>query len=419
MGGFDIRTDRTENNLKMKLKRIRECSTLKQNKDLVIAYDSEGSLNGKKISTRYSELVTLHYLCQFAERKVLRDLTKEDLMKFLACVSKRRFQDEGYRARCKASVAKEVASSTLNLHKHILKKFMCYVHGSDPRSPPECVEWIKVKPIGGKEKSPEEMLTPEEIQAMIAATENPRDRALITLMAESGARLGEVVTARIRDVKFTERGFSLTVKGKTGTRTVPLFVSETDLKEWLNNYHPFKHDADAPLFTSYTDKRKKSNLKEEGVARIVRMASARAGVKKRVYPHLFRHTRATQLARLGWTEPMLKKFFGWDRNSKMPSVYVHLAETDIEDKYYEMYGKEQIKERPEHHITQKPLVCPVCKQNNPTGFVFCFNCSQPLTEVSAKTAKANRILDLIVADEELRQRFDALLEMAYRKEHAR
>ena len=38
-------------------------------------------------------------------------------------------------------------------------------------------------------------------------------------------------------------------------------------------------------------------------------------------------------------------------------------------------------------------------------------------DATAKKAKVNKILNLIVADDELRQRFDALLEMAYRKTH--
>ena len=84
-----------------------------------------------------------------------------------------------------------------------------------------------------------------------------------------------------------------------------------------------------------------------------------------------------------------------------------------------MYGAERVEKRTEPSITRKPVVCPVCKQNNPTGFLFCFNYNQPLTNASAKTAEPNKVLDLIVADDELRHRFDVLLEMAYKREYCR
>ena len=74
---------------------------------------------------------------------------------------------------------------------------------------------------------------------------------------------------------------------------------------------------------------------------------------------------------------------------------------------------------PKLQMAQKPLVCAACNQKNPTGYLFCFNCNQPLNEASKKKANANSILDLIVTDEELRQQFDALLEMAYKKQHPR
>jgi len=180
----------------------------------------------------------------------------------------------------------------LNLLKHQLRKFFRHVHGLSGNAYPDCVRWLRVKTICGKEKLPDQMLTAEEIQAMIAATESPRDRALISLMAESGPRVREIVTVRIRDVRFTDRVFSLTVDGKTGTRIIPLCASEKDLKDWLNNYHPFKGDLDAPLFTTYTDKKKGTNLKGHAVQRVVQFAAARARIKKRVYPHLFKHTRA-------------------------------------------------------------------------------------------------------------------------------
>ena len=416
MAEYDIRMNGRENDIQFKVRKITECDACEENKRLVIAYDRENALNGKKTATRYSYLGTLHFFCKFAGQRPFRALAKEDIVEFLGRVKYRGFQEDGYRARVKARAKTELSTSTLNLHKHVLKKFVRYVHGATD-SYPECVAWIRVKANCGKEKTAEELLTQQEVEAIIASTESPRDRALVSLMAESGARLGEIITARIRNVLFNDRGFSLSVNGKTGTRTIPLCASEQDLKEWLNSYHPYKGDPEAPLFTSYAEKRNRTNLKEEGVGELIRKAAARAGISKRVYPHLFRHTRATELARLGWTEPMLKKFFGWDKNSRMPSVYVHLAETDVEDKYYEMYGRGE-KKTAVASPADRVLTCPSCQQRNPTGYVFCFRCNHPLKEEAKSRVKAESILDLIVADPQLRKQFDDLLEKAHEKEQA-
>ncbi len=55
----------------------------------------------------------------------------------------------------------------------------------------------------------------------------------------------------------------------------------------------------------------------------------RAGIKKRIYPHLFRHTRATRLlAKV--PESIGAKYMGWVNGSKMVGVYVHLAGIEAE-----------------------------------------------------------------------------------------
>ncbi len=70
--------------------------------------------------------------------------------------------------------------------------------------------------------------------------------------------------------------------------------------------------------------------------------SARKGAKlqKKVWPHLFRHTRLTELAKR-YTEAELRLIAGWETDSKMPGVYVHLSGRDIKDR---MAVREGLKE---------------------------------------------------------------------------
>jgi len=54
---------------------------------------------------------------------------------------------------------------------------------------------------------------------------------------------------------------------------------------------------------------------------------------------------------------------------------------------------------------------------NPTGYLFCFNCNQPLLEASKNRTKAEGILNLIVSDEKLKRQFAALLEKTNQRKH--
>ena len=52
----------------------------------------------------------------------------------------------------------------------------------------------------------------------------------------------------------------------------------------------------------------------------------------KIYPHLFRHSRLTELAASGYSnEALLKKFAGWTPGSNMAEVYFHLDDADVKN----------------------------------------------------------------------------------------
>lgn len=91
----------------------------------------------------------------------------------------------------------------------------------------------------------------------------------------------------------------ITVDGKIGVqRALRLLDSTPLLSAWLNT-HPRKSDPEAPCsqvfsiiirFMTYAF-----------LAKIVRHIAQLAGIRKRVYPYLFRHSRLTELARTGFS----------------------------------------------------------------------------------------------------------------------
>lgn len=423
-----IRPNNKAREYEAKLQRIKNTSTLKENIEKVLEFNAECEQNGRSIGSRYSVLITLHCLCQFAGKKHFKEFTKADIINFLDAMRNRRFEDKRYRAKADPdSVEKQLANSTMNLIRLRVKQFFQWLFDCEKSQYPESVRWIEIKTIRGeKELTPEELPTPQEVKAMIESTENPRDRAMISLMAESGARIGEISTIRLKDISWNDNGFILTIhrnrtKSKFGRR-IPLCACAEDIKRWVNDYHPFKNDPEAPLFISLAVRTApKANLKTGSIAGIIKMVAGRTRVTKRIHmhPHKFRHFRASQLAELGWNEPMLRQYFGWLKTSNMPAIYIHMSQKSMNNRYYQMYGKIDPQEAKEQNI-EEPKTCSECGTRNPTGYRFCFRCNTLLEKDEQKLIENERqvknTLNLIANNPQLAEKFSQLLQEAMLKE---
>ena len=417
-----IRAGRKPEELESKISRIKGTKTLAENIQKVLEFDRECEQNGHKTGSRYSALMTLHCLCQFAGQKPFKDFTKADVIGFLDAAKHRRFEDTRYRAK-KQNVEKQLANGTMNLVKLRVKRFFQWLHDCERGRYPDCVRWMQLKTIGGdKELTTEDLPTTDEVKKMIECAENPRDRALISLLAESGARVGEVSMLQLKDLSWNEKGFTLTIHGSKSKskfgRQIPLCACIEDVKRWVNDYHPFKKESDAPLFTSFKDRSSpKTNLKVAGIAGIVKRVAVRAGVESRIHmhPHKFRHLRASQLAEAGWNEPMLRQFFGWSKSSKMPATYIHMSQRSMNNRYYQMYGMAEADEKKDFTLEQ-PAVCSECGVQNPHGYRFCFRCNTPLDAGEQKhlteKKEIENTLNLIAQDSELSDKFSTLLKEA-------
>ncbi len=121
-------------------------------------------------------------------------------------------------------------------YKVALKRFYKWLKGNNEEYPPE-VKWIKTTLKAKDELLPEDLLTEEEVMTLVNAADSPRDKAFIITLYESGARIGELGSMRIRDVKFEEGYTALTLSGKTGSRRVIVVASTPYSMNWIQN-HP-------------------------------------------------------------------------------------------------------------------------------------------------------------------------------------
>lgn len=221
----------------------------------------------------------------------------------------------------------------------------------------------------------QDILTEKEIALLINSTINLRDRALISCIYSGGFRVGEIGNAKVKDFSPNEKGIEarLFVDGKTGARSVLLLEGVQDIKDWLEA-HPLKNNSnflEAPLFCQISKNKSGQYLNNATITKLLKKTSLRAGIRKKVNPHAFRHARATHLCSKGLPEMQMRQFFGWSKNSNMPATYAHLSQKNVEDSLRKAVGIEtQIEEE---------VFCRVCGIKNQKQNKSCTRCNNPLS----------------------------------------
>jgi integrase/recombinase XerD len=330
----------------------------KANLQILKKYDNHGKLQQLTPGTRNARLTTLRQLALFV-KKNFNNMTKEDLENYVISLG-------------------DLKSTTFTVKGAFIKSFFKWLCDSD-QYPPN-VRWIKTTLKKQNRKLPSDLLTKAEIKNMAEVADNLNERALILVLYESACRIGEILNLQIKDVSIDQYGCVIVVNGKTGMRRIRLIESSPDLVLWLNN-HPRSKDRDSPLFIYLANQNQNQaygkGLTHRPTSQILKKLAKRAGISKRVHPHLFRHSRLTELAK-DFSESELKIMAGWTGSSNMAEVYVHLSGADIEKKILEKNGLINGNGHDPDKDMLKPKECPRCKEINPNTAKFCYVCSMAL-----------------------------------------
>lgn len=261
------------------------------------------------------------------------------------------------------------AESSIATDKVVLKCFFKWLNNGEEG---ECTKWYKCAGHSHSSKLPEELLTQEEVKRLIKSAFNKRDKALIAVLWESGARVGEIGRMQVKNISFDEFGCRILVDGKTGMRRIRLINSAPYLVEWLNS-HPHSGDPEAPLWVSL-EQNGGEQLTHRYIMKMLRSVAKRAKVKKPVNPHNFRHSRATFMAQ-HLTEALMKEYFGWVQDSRMAARYIHLSGKQVDDAILKLHGLKK-EEQEEHLLKREP--CPRCGNEKDPNHEICEKCWLPL-----------------------------------------
>lgn len=253
----------------------------------------------------------------------------------------------------------------------ILRLFYKWLKGNDKKYPKE-VQDITIR-RETKKRAPSEILTEEDIKAMLNATSSVRDKAMISLLADSGVRVGELVSVIISNLSYTDDGLiQLMIEtGKTGGRRVLLIPSVPYLSTWLN-HHPLKDDPKAYLFISLDKRNRYGQLSHSAVNMMLHKIAKKINLKKAVNPHAFRRYSATSSSSF-MSDSLLMMRYGWTKRQTVSS-YTFLNPKEADDSYRKGFGKQELKVK---ESQLQSVVC-ICKAVNAPTNDYCNNCGKPL-----------------------------------------
>lgn len=331
------------------------------NLDLIKAYLRKLRNDKKSVATQRTDCTSLISFSRFFDKDI-REMDVEDIYNYLDYLDDYEYFRGGKK--------KKLTGASIYTFKISLKKFLNFANRPDLASLIVCKNPTS-------RKLPEDLLTKAEVEKMLKATLTPRDAAILTVLYESGARKGELASVKLKNIVFDENGAVVTLpEGKTGARRIRLVFSASYLRNWVIDHHPLKEDPDAPLFVSLREPYPR--LSNSGLFNQLQRLANRAGVKKRVNPHSFRHARATELAK-ALSDQQLKSYMGWTAGSSMAQIYVHLSGKDLDDAILKMNGIEIKADNTNTLIVGR---CPRCRELNPDKASYCLKCGMPLKDQS-------------------------------------
>ena len=362
-----------------------EAKGQKKNAGAINAWIDFLRANGVNVKTIIKDMYCLRIFSNCLQPNLLYSkATKDQIASAIAKV-----ESSDYSPKTKRNIKVTVKA----FYKHYLGEDYFY---------PKQVAWIKAATNGNKKMLPEDILSEDEILKMIEAAGNVRDKAIIAVLYDSGIRVGELLSLRKKDVALNDEPAHIIVNGKTGMRRVPILFSPAYLSRYLELVK--KKKPDDYLWTAIGTWAGHNKLVDgSAIRKLLRLAAKKAGIEKRIYPHLFRHSRATNYANK-LTEQQLKGLFGWTGDSKMVSTYVHMSGRDIDDAILQAYCK-----KPKEVMVPKLVekVCPRCREVNGIDFVHCSRCGGALDIATA------------IKEKELESKAEELAARSYEKRKER
>ena len=284
-------------------------------------------------------------------------------------------------------IAKDLSFSSWNLYLSKYKRMAKWLSDTEDEVTPNLWRKIKFIKIDWEKKLKDKWLSKEQFFKLLDVVDYSRDKAMYGVCVEGALRSGELLGLKIKDVRVESYGYDIVVSGKTGTSSFPVVLFAPLLKHWLN-FHPYKHDKNAPLWPRRNCGR--TGFVKEPLGRDGPYISLNKYAKRANLPHIsihwLRHTKITWTAKdknVRVSDEMAKKMFRWNKNSTMYSHYTHLRGVDSKNTFLALAGVKEIEEV-EIASVLDPKKCLNCGEMNSAEFLYCSKCGFVLSEEEAR-----------------------------------
>jgi integrase/recombinase XerD len=180
-------------------------------------------------------------------------------------------------------------------------------------------------------------LEPEQVVAVLAATEHLRDRFLLSLLAETGMRVGQALglrhadfVSRKREVHIVPRAGNVN-RARAKVRSAVMVPVSAPLVRLYSDYmHTEYGDLDSDyVFVNLFGGDRGHPMSYSAVHKLIGRVGTRAGVS--FTAHVLRHSRATDMVRQGVPIEVVARLLTHRSSTTTSQTYVHLEASDIKE----------------------------------------------------------------------------------------
>ncbi len=219
----------------------------------------------------------------------------------------------------------EAKKYTYSSHKQLISALALFLKEIHQRS----VDFKPVYPTRRPQPLPE-ILSTQEVKAILSACNNLKHQAMLTLVYALGLRSGELIHLKITDIDGQRKVIHLKSAKGNKHRMLPLHDNLRDLlrayyikyqpQEYLFNgqYHAgIKNAGKSPLTYS-----------PQSLRKVFGSACQKAGIRKKVTLHSLRHAYATHLLEAGTDIRVIQKLLGHN-SIRTTQIYTHVTQHNL------------------------------------------------------------------------------------------
>lgn len=167
-----------------------------------------------------------------------------------------------------------------------------------------------------EEKYLPEVLSQEEVTALLNATDNIKHKAVLMTIYSGGLRISELINLKIKDIDSDRMQIRIVqAKGKKDRYTLLGQKTLEVLRSYVKQYQPREW-----LFEGHNN----GPYSETSIKKALRTALDKTKITKRVSPHTLRHSFATHLLEMGTDLRYIQSLLG-HQSSKTTEIYTHIT----------------------------------------------------------------------------------------------